>query len=87
MLKSVLMITLLSVVACACQYLPPKPDVWQCAYRNDKQAFYCVQGEKKLKIPESGASMKNAQCVSLKDYNKLQAWIESIKQNAEQRCH
>lgn len=84
-----LRLMLLTICLSACESLPPFPAIWQCVYRNDKAAFYCVNTQTKaqLKIPQGAPSMKGAQCVSPKDFNTVQSWITSVKEIAEEHCH
>ncbi len=82
-------LTLFAIFLSGCAGIPPFPAVWQCLYRHDKGAFYCVNTETKtqLKVPLDSADMKAAQCVSADDFKKVQSWISTVKDIAEKRCH
>jgi hypothetical protein len=81
-------IVLLAIFLNGCASLPPFPEIWQCAFRKDKDAFYCqnTKTNQQLKIPLTAPSMKGAQCVNTKDFLSVQSWIRSVEQIAKERC-
>lgn len=74
----------------ACQILPPAPARTQYgAYPKVKPpGFYGVRSDTHARIykPFTDSSMNGAQCLDAHDYKAMQAWIDSVKEIAEQRC-
>jgi hypothetical protein len=68
--------------------VPPFPRILQCQFNGTPRAFYCVDTETKerVKIELSDDRMKAAQCVSAEDFKKSQAWVQRVKEIAEERC-
>lgn len=82
-------LALLIIVLEGCASLPPFPSVYQCGYRHDRAAFYCVNTETKaqVKIPENSEVMKGAQCLSPNDFKAVENWVQTVEQEAQQHCH
>jgi hypothetical protein len=67
---------------------PPAPEVHQCAYSNKFKKFRCcnTRTEKCFNLSLTSGSMEGAQCLSLSDYRKSEAWVQQVIELAEQRC-
>lgn len=87
MLKVALLITVVSVTGCG-SVVPAFPEIYQCGYDHIDGVFRCINTktqERKL-LHESDPSMNGAQCTSLDDYRKSEAWVAQVKEIAETRC-
>lgn len=75
----------------ACAQLPPTPHHVQ--YGNYPQVsppgFYGVDNQTNAHIYKrwDDPEMRAAQCLTAEDYKAWAAWVESVKQIAESRCH
>jgi hypothetical protein len=87
MLKIALLV--ISLASFGCAQLPPFPEVWQCAYSSKLNKFRCVNTRTKqaLDLRRDDPNMEGAQCMSIEDYRKSEAWIDSVIEIANQRCH
>lgn len=84
-----LRISLSLLVLCGCAGLPPFPEVNQCGYNGSPRAFYCEDTSTHAQVKKSAEdpSMKGAQCLSANDFKKSEAWVRSVEDIANQRCH
>lgn len=89
MLKNVLL-TVSLASAIACQQVPEFPEIVQYGVHSDVEpaGFYGVNNKTKERVyrPFTDPAMKGAQCMSLEDYRKSEAWAEALVELAKQRC-
>ncbi len=87
MLKLALLLISLSLISCGV-IVPEFPEVWQCGYSAKYNKFGCVNTttQKFMNLRRDDPSMEGAQCLSIDDYRKSAAWVESVKKIAETRC-
>lgn len=88
MLKSALFVIAISVVGCA--QLPPQPEVIQYSIHADVNppGFYGVNNKTQAHDYQdfSSSVMKAGQCLTAGGYSSYQAWLQQVKEIAEQRC-
>lgn len=86
MLKMSLLIISLSILSCA--HLPDHPAVWQCGYTVKFNKFRCVNVKTKqaINLKRDDPRMEGAQCLSVNDYERMEAWLQQVKEIAERRC-
>jgi len=88
MLKSMLLTLSLSLSSCA--NLPEFPEVVQYGVYADVNppGFYGVNNKTKQHVFKRfvDPSMKAAQCLDAKDYQKSEAWVKEVIEIAKQRC-
>ncbi len=81
--------TLLTILLSGCASLPPFPEVLQCGYSGKFGKFRCCNTNTKQcsDVHLDDPVMEGAQCLSPDDYKKASAWVESVKQIANEHCH
>lgn len=86
-LKIALLTISLSLISCG-DVVPEFPEVWQCQYNGSPRAFYCVNSKTKarMKLDAGSSRMKGAQCLPADDYRQSEAWVQTVKEIAQQRC-
>ncbi len=87
MIKLSLILLSLSLSACG-SVVPEFPQILQCAYSIKFNKFRCVNSKtgEAFNLPRDFAAMEGAQCMTLDDYRKSEAWVASVKAIAERRC-
>lgn len=77
-----------SLLLSGCKSLPEAPEVWQCGYSVKFKKFRCVNTKTKqaVNVSRDDSRMEGAQCLTLEDYRKSEAWVDHIIQLAKERC-
>lgn len=91
-----LLAIVLSILAVSCaddMGLPEKPPGWHCTYFFDesgaKTGFYCNgmrQPESKQFFQVDHPEIQKAQCMPLRSYERYQAYVQKLKEEARKRC-
>lgn len=81
-------LSLIAISLIACEKLPPYPEVWNCGYSIKFDFFFCVNNKTndEIVLKRDDPRMERSQCLSEKDYEAGQQWVETLKQMAERRC-
>lgn len=85
-LKTALLISALGLSAC--KRVADAPPVNLCQFNGDPRAFYCINTHTKerMKLEADSPAMKSAQCLSARDYQTMQAYVDYLIDEARRRC-
>lgn len=80
---------LLIISLVSCGTVPKFPEVMQCGYSIKFNKFRCCDTDTKkcVNLKRDDPAMEAAQCLSAADYKKSEAWVQSVIDIANQRCH